>query len=155
MKKVLCLAFLGLSLLLTGCAAPQVGDPAVDAGDQAVGSFLDDLGRFTANDLEVAMKLTGDRDLDGQVDPDVVNGDPVALQCYAYLHGKVTTDGGGETITVAGVVSAFQSARNVKRRIGTGVSDEFHLACGPLINDVRASALGLVGRLTSAGVLPF
>lgn len=141
---------------LTGCSAlPEVGEPAVDPAEQQVDGFLSELGQFTANDLQVAMKLTGDRDLDGAVDPDVPNGDPVALQCYVYLHGRVSSAGNGDSITVAGAVSAFQSARNIRRRIDNGVSDEFQLACGPLINDVRSNVRGVIARVASGGVLPF
>lgn len=159
MKRLFMVAgAIALAAMLSACATslPNVGEPADSAADTAEAGFFDRLGEFTRNDLEVAMQLTGDRDLDGQVDPDVANGDPVALLCYTYLHGKVTAAQAGEgMITVAGAVSAFQSARNVKRRIDNGISDEFHLACGPLRSEVRATALGVVGRVASGGILPF
>lgn len=144
------------ALALGGCSTndvPAVGDPAVQA-DAKVDSFLSDLGRFTVTDLEVAMKLTGDLNLDGAVD-DGTAGDPIALQCYSYLRGKVANAGGGNSIQVAGVVSAFQSARNVRRRVDLGASDEFVLNCGPLITDVRMNALGVISRIGSGGILPF
>lgn len=155
MKFFSMLALAGV-LALGGCAfndLPEVGDPAVQA-DAKVAGFLDDLGKLTQNDLEVAMQLTGDLDLDGAVDAGKV-GDPIALACYSYLRGRVAEAGGDDSIRVAGVVSAFQSARNVRRRVDQGVSDDFVLNCGPLITDVRMNALGLISRIGSGGILPF
>lgn len=156
MLKIFSVLMLAGALALGGCSvtsAPDVGDPAVQA-DAQVDGFLSELGQLTKNDLEVAMQLTGDLDLDGAVDEGKV-GDPIALQCYSYLRGKVVEAGGDDSIRVAGVVSAFQSARNVRRRVDLGVSDEFVLNCGPLITDVRMNALGVVSRITSGGILPF
>jgi hypothetical protein len=155
--KLLLPLFLALSVLIGACATDtktvvnEDGSQTVIA-DTAEAGLLDKIGQFTRNDVQAAMRLAGDSDLDGIVDPGV-DGDPVALQCYVYLDGKLGTAPQG--ITVAGVISGFQAARNIKRRVSSGVSDEFHLGCGPLINDVRSTALGIAARLGSGGVLPF
>lgn len=156
---------LGLALIVSGCAAdlPKAGDVAVaadaapvDKGDQ----FLSEIGEFTLNDLNVAMDLTGDFDRDGKIDAGVVNGDMLADQCWFFLAEKVkatSADTGGKLITVAGVISGFQSARNVKRRLTSGgaggLSDEFYAACGGLISDVRGDILKL-GVKGSLGLVP-
>jgi hypothetical protein len=148
MKTVLAL-FLALSVL-AGCATGTEtivnadGTQTVVAEDQ----FLDRLSQFTKNDVQAAMKLAGDSDLDGAVD-EGVEGDPIALQCYAYLNTKLGTE--REGITVAGVISGFQAARNIKRRVTGGFSDDFTLGCGALLTDVRGSILKLGAR----AVLPF
>jgi hypothetical protein len=148
MAKFLLPLFLALSLV--GCAADVTKTVQPD-GTVVISEeegFLEKLGQFTKVDVEAAMALAGDSDLDGVVDPDVT-GDPIALQCYAYLHTKLGAAPQG--ITVAGVISGFQAARNIKRRVGGGFSDEFTLGCGALLTDVRGTLLKLGAR----SVLPF
>jgi len=136
MRSLLFAAIAALSL--AGCASLPDTDEEV-AADPA-DSFLGDLSRFTANDLDTAIVLA--------------ESDPIAKQCYVYLRGKVGS-GSGDSVEIKGLVSAYQSARNVRRRIGDGPSDEFTLACGPLITDARRNLLKVAGRIGSGGILPF
>lgn len=129
------------ALALAGCSIIGSGDADGPGAD---------LRAFALNDLHTASQLAGDFDFDGLVDPDVANGDALAAQCYAYLAGKAA-DPRENVIEVEGVVSAFQSARNVNRRVGDGLSDEFKIACGPLVMDARGNIL----RLTGGALLPF
>lgn len=157
MKRLFAVAgALVLAAVLSGCAGtPKVGDPASQAVADPAADFLGELGQFTLNDLNVAMDLTGDIDHDGKVDPGFEPGDQIADQCYFFLAGKLASVGNGNSVTVAGIVSGFQSARNLKRRVGGGLSDEFMIGCGPLITDVRGDALKLIGKVAGGGILPF
>jgi hypothetical protein len=154
-----------LATMLTACAfkndaVPVTDDTAkIQDAEARTNEFLGNLGRFTLNDLNAAMDLTGDIDHDGHVDPGLDNGDPIADACYFFLAGKVQSVGSpdGNTVTVAGVVSGFQAARNIKRRVGgfDGFSDEFMLGCGPLITDVRGDVLKIIAKVGSKTILPF
>lgn len=148
---------------IAGCSSvPTVGEPAATVEADPGAELLARIGQFTLNDLNVAMDLTGDADHDGKIDPGVENGDMLADSCYFFLASKVSqaSNPSSHPITVAGVVSGFQSARNIRRRVGgfDGFSDEFYAGCGGLIADVRGDVLKLVAKVGAgpgAGLLPF
>lgn len=138
-----------MAIALTGCVA--FSNPAAKDADEEVNDkgqqFLEQIGQFTLADLNQAMVLAGDKDMNGQVDA-AGSGDQLADQCWFYLAGKVAAQGdASQKVTVSGVVSGFQVARNFKRQ--GGLSDEFKAACGGLIMDVRLNILK-----AGAGFLP-
>lgn len=164
MKRLFSLAgALVLAAMLSGClnfdnpavtedVKPQIVDEngvVVDV-DKAGDDFLNKIGSFTLGDLNQAMILAGDKDLDGVTE--AAPSDQLADQCYFYLAGKVAAAGDqANQITVAGVVSAFQVARNFRRE--GGLSDEFKAACGGLIMDVRGQFLKRgIGALPIPGI---
>lgn len=138
------------ALSLTGCGLLSFNNPALDEpapvvvdqdgnpvevdDEKAAGDFLDNIGNFAREDLKAAMVLAGDADFDGVVEK--VGGDPLSNQCWFFLHAKLEAQGDKPAITVAGIASALQLKRNIRRE--GGLSDEFKAACGGLIMDTRS-----------------
>jgi hypothetical protein len=127
---------------------PVVVDEAgnvVDA-EAAADEFMNKFGAFALNDVKAAMVLAGDPDFDGVVN---AGGDPLANQCWFYWKGKLETAGEKPAITIAGVASALQVKRNLRRQ--GGISDEVKQACGGLILD----SAGVVGKRLVKIAVPF
>ncbi len=130
---------------------PQIVDEngvAVDF-DEAGDKFLNGIGGFALADLRQAQVLAGDNDFDGV--SEVAPSDSLAAQCYNYLGDKIEAQGDKPALTVSGIVSAFQVARNFRRE--GGLSDEFKGACGGLIMDVRGQFLKRGAGILSGGIL--
>lgn len=157
------IAALTLAASLTGCGLvnfdnaavvderPQIVDEngvAVDF-DEAGDKFLNGIGGFALADLRQAQVLAGDNDFDGVAE--LAPSDSLAAQCYDYLGDKLELRGDKPALTVSGIVSAFQVARNFRRE--GGLSDEFKGACGGLIMDVRGQFLKRGVGLLTGGVL--
>jgi len=133
--------FLALSLagaLLAGCASSD--PPAIGAADD--GQVLGDLSILVATDVQAAL------------DDATAHDDPIAAQCYQHILTVLPTLPNALTAP-KGVVSAFQKVRNLRRRADQGISDEFTIACGPLIADSRRAVLKIAARAASGGLLPF
>jgi len=125
--KLLILA--ALAALLTGCAG---------LAERAVGDVDEPRFAFVLADIDAAQALA------------VAANDPAAVQCYTTLSGKVERLGGRLELPVVGVVSAYQRARNVRRLVTGGVSDELRAACAWMLMDSRS----FLRRLGTLGVLP-
>ena len=71
--------------------------------------------------------------------------DQLALKCWSYLEGAAVArvDAGGPV----GVLSVYQKARDVRRTIAAGVSDQFKLECGPMLLDSRTALGRLAARV--------
>ncbi len=72
--------------------------------------------------------------------------DQLALKCWSYLEGATATRVPSEG-ELAGVLSAYQKARDVRRAIDAGVSDQFKLECGPMLLDSRGALRRLAARV--------
>ena len=90
------------ALALTGCAS-AVPD-ALTAAPEADESPLSGLTDLAERDLTAALNDASAHD------------DVIAAQCYAFLLGKLPDVGTGIQAPV-GVVSAFQKARNIRRKV--------------------------------------
>jgi hypothetical protein len=125
------------ALALTACAAPQSGtwDQSAAQPSDPLGKFLADIHARTLVDAQAA-----------KADADSHN-DVIAISCWTYIATKMESSGATPSTQIAGILSAFQKARDIRRGIGSGVSDEFKLACSPLvleeINQVGKLALSL------------
>lgn len=67
--------------------------------------------------------------------------DIVASTCYGKLIERLSTLPALTEGRVIGPVTGFQKARNARRRLDAGISDEVHLACAALLADTRATVL--------------
>jgi hypothetical protein len=125
------------ALALSACA----GIPTV-TGDQSAAGPSDPLGKFLA-DIHARTLVDAQA---AKMDADAHN-DVIAGTCWTYIATKMESAGAAPSTQIAGILSAFQKARDIRRGIGGGVSDEFKLACSPLvleeINQVGKLALTL------------
>lgn len=130
-------------VLIAGCAtAPVAGVPADTETADTADTPLGRISQLAQADVQAAL------------DDANAHGDVIAAQCYAHILAVIPTLPNAAAAP-KGVVSAFQKARNIRRRVDQGISDEFTLACGPLITDTRRTALKIGARIGTAGALPF
>lgn len=117
---------LPILLLLAGCVA----QPFEEGG-------LQDLFR---GDVERALELAEQ------------SNDELAIRCYTYLltiapdRSLIPSPGEQE---IAGAVTVYQRARNARRSVTGDVSNEFRIACSPLLADSRAVIRRLGIRILS------
>jgi hypothetical protein len=133
------------ALALTGCV-PQVAQQTPGAAGTAPDP-LSTLGKLTLVDLQHA-------DADAKA-----HADKVAAMCYEYLAAQLQAQSWDDpNATVAGVVSAFQKARDLQSVLRAGVSQDFQINCAPLLSDLQLNLLKLgglgVGAVATGGVLP-
>jgi hypothetical protein len=73
----------------------------------------------------------------------IAGEDVMAEQCFThiviYLENNPAA-GNAETLAIKGVMSAYAKGRVVRRAVDgqEGVSDEFWIACGPMLSESRA-----------------
>lgn len=131
---------IALALLLTACTADD-GEPGQGlAAAPAIEEAADELKGFVQADLEAALA-------DAEA-----HQDQVAAQCYTAILGRLQELQERQRVKPVGAISGFQKARNLKRRLDAGISDEFDIACGPLIAQVRRDTLSILTRLGSGGL---
>lgn len=120
-------------LALNGCAtpAPATGEPEAPTTE---GGALGRLAVATADDVAEARRSAA------------AHGDALALVCWDYLARRIEQGGGVYITEVKGVASAYQKARNVRRVVAGGLSDEAKMACAPMLLD-SAAALGRLAPL--------
>ena len=123
MKRI---AALALAASLSACAGQ-----ALDTQDD-----VEALTRFVAADIRAALA-------DAKI-----HEDQSAVQCWTVLLAKVEDLPRLTASPVVGAASAFQKARNARRRFDAGVSEEVHIACAAMLDDARSTILRL-GRLIS------
>ena len=74
--------------------------------------------------------------------------DKLSLLCWDHIETFVrenAPEAGVSTGKVVGPLSAYQQARNIRRTVvEVEISDEFRLACGPMLTDSMA-AIGRIG----------
>ncbi len=67
--------------------------------------------------------------------------DQLAVKCWTHLE-KLTLanqpDPDALVGRVVGVLSAYQKARNVRRKVEAGISDQSRLECGPMLMESRS-----------------
>jgi hypothetical protein len=118
-----------LVLLAAGCA-----------GIAGPGSPFGDITKLTATDIQAALAdATAHQDL-------------AAMQCYPVLLdvlGSLQTQG-QPAPTIAGVVSAFQAARDLSKAVQSGATSgqnaivqKVNLGCAALFNDAHGDVLRL------------
>lgn len=79
--------------------------------------------------------------------------DKAAVLCYAELLDKLEDLPKLTASRVVGPVSAFQKARNIRKRIDEGVSEDVEIACAALANETRGTLRRIV-RLVGGNVVP-
>ena len=122
MKKLIAIA---LAASLSACAGGSL-----DTQDD-----VERLARFTAADIRVALADA------------TVHEDQAAMQCWGVLLAKVEDLPRLTASPVVGAASAYQKARNARRRIDGGVSEEVHIACAAMLDDARSTVFRLVRLL--------
>lgn len=111
-------------ILLNGCATV--------AGTGAVSGVSENrLSKITEADLNAAIKQASD------------NNDPQAVLCYTEIKNFIAKVAAPE---LKGVLSTFETARLLRRRIQSNDREPLHVACAPLIVDanVTLAKLGLI-----------
>jgi hypothetical protein len=89
-------------------------------------------------------------DLDAAHASAVAHQDPVAAGCWQAVGDALRAQGEIPSTAAAssssGAATAWQIARNVRRRIGAGVPDAVNTACAPLVLDAQKTLarLGLM-----------
>lgn len=128
--KYVAIAF--LAIVLSACA---VQDRAlVEAGKEA------SLAEFALADLQAAHADA------------MAHDDVIAATCWAKLAEKVAALPGRTETQAVGAFSAYQKARNVRRAVTNGISDDIKLACAALAADARRGVLTLPAALV--GLVP-
>jgi hypothetical protein len=124
-----------LALIFAGCASTS--------------PLADELARLDARilvDLDAAQAIA------------IANNDPLAAACFPALKEWLTDRVNTRTPTttqVKGVISAYETARTVRRGIegGEGIPVKLKLACAALLQDERMFALRLA-LLIGGGAVP-
>lgn len=117
----------GLALALLGACAGV----SQDAADDDVSG----LRAFAIEDLQTALALAE------------AGQDRLAVKCWSKLIEIVGRDR-PDRVAVKGAFSAYQSARNIRHRLESGVSEEVREACAPMTSESRGVLLRLlaIGR---------
>lgn len=81
------------------------------------------------------------------------HNDVIAYTCWDWVSTKAQATGAGPLAPISGLMSGLQVARDIRRTVMTGVSDDFQVHCGPLILDEENVILksGLMAGITAAG----
>ena len=74
----------------------------------------------------------------------VLHNDALAVQCWEYL---MTSMPDAPKTKVIGPATAYQKARNIRRLVELGSTDDFLKACSPMIADSRSVIRRLVSPL--------
>jgi hypothetical protein len=92
------------------------------------------------NQLEKVTKV----DLDSAIAQATAAGDDQAVKCFTLVQDFVGK--GAPAADIKGVFSAFEATRLLRKRVDTGVPEDLHIACAPLILDARVTLvkLGLI-----------
>ncbi len=126
------IAALFLILLLGACATFEKGVGAAKLAILESPEFAE----MTLTDVVNAKKLA------------VLTGDKLSLLCWNHIEDFVRANAPVDKAVagkVVGPLSTYQQARNVRRTvIGVEISDEFRIACGPMLTDTM-SAIGRIG----------
>ncbi len=133
------IAFALAMLLVGGCATFEKG--VLVARQQVLES--PDFAEMTLKDVVEAKKLA------------LLTDDKLAIQCWDHIemfvraNARVFLNEAGEVVNeageVAGVLSTYQKARNVRRTVVEArIDDAFRIACGPMLTD-SMSAIGRIG----------
>ena len=130
MYKLFCI--LSLLLFLGGCATFEKG--VLVARQKVLTS--PEFAEMTLVDVVEAKKLA------------TLTDDKLSLLCWDHIETFVRAnapEAGVSTGKVVGPLSAYQQARNIRRTVvEVEISDEFRLACGPMLTDSMA-AIGRIG----------
>ncbi len=125
-------AALLIPLLLGACATFEKG---VGAAKLAV-LESPEFAEMTLVDVVNAKKLAA------------LTDDRLSLLCWDHIEDFVRTNAPADNIETGeavGPLSTYQKARNVRRTvIEVDISDEFRIACGPMLTD-SLSAVGRIG----------
>lgn len=115
MTKYIAIAIL---LSLSACAALPQGDRQA-------------LADFTVSDLKAAHASA------------VQTNDAVAARCWEVLAKHVNERAAAPTTEAVGAATAWQMARNLRRRLEQGVPEEVNAACAPLVTSAAGTVLKL------------
>jgi hypothetical protein len=133
-------------LILAALAALTLSACSADRVYGTIGAVITsdpELKEFTLKDIAVASEMAH------------AQNDVLAYTCYDFLLVRLPEMGIGldtPAPVVAGAFSAFQRARSGVKAANTGVSDEFKVACYPLIMDAKED-IQSVGRALGRLVL--
>ncbi len=129
------LAALGAAFLLAGCSAGGLtASGATAAADIAEAETEQERAVLTTiarDDLAEALRSAEAHD------------DLIAATCWRGLLVKLDSVDGGFFTEPKGVFSGFQKARNIRRVLTEGVSDELKVACAALRSDTRSALIDI------------
>lgn len=105
----------------------------------------------TQDEVEALVQFASD-DLRAALADANAHGDVIAATCWSKLLEKVDdlprlTEG-----RVIGAASAYQKARNIRRRVDAGWSDDVRLACAALADDGRSVLARLLRRIGGTAI---
>jgi hypothetical protein len=119
-----------VALFLTGCS-----------GTVLTNGPFGDLSKLTATDIQAALADA------------TAHGDKAAMQCYPVLLGVLADlqAKSAAPVNVAGVVSAFQAARDLAKTVqsnagGNELVQAVNLGCAALFNDAQGDILRLAAK---------
>lgn len=97
--------------------------------------------QFVRADIQAALKIAQ------------ASGDTAGINCMSVLLKRMPEN--VDAVKATGAVSLYMQARQTRRAIDKGISEEVHLACAPLIVDAERvlAKLGLIA-IPGAGLLP-
>ncbi len=128
MNKLYIPLFLAFALLLSACSQSL---SAVKVGIEQNAEF----NEIVLADVVAAKALA------------VQGNDPLGEMCWQYVEDFALANAPGvesEAGKVVGVFSAYQKARNVRHTVvEVKISDDFRLACGPMLTE----SMGVLGRI--------
>lgn len=128
----------------TDLANSELGDGKIGTID--VAGAKESVLKFARADVEAALADA------------TSHNDILASTCYQGILTHIDAlNTGDSNAGVKGAVSAFQKARNVRRGLGGGLTDEMKLACGPLFIDVQGNIAKLLAKFGAGplgGLIP-
>lgn len=124
----------GVRLLPLLIALPLLGACAGTAPSEA-DDDVSGIRAFALEDLQTALALAE------------AGQDRLAVKCWARLIAIVGRDR-PDRVAIKGAFSAYQSARNIRHRLESGVPDDIREACAPMTSESRGVLLRLlaIGR---------
>lgn len=132
-----------VAIILTSCAG--IESPIRESRTDAEKFFVDDnntnvevkkspLKAFVLADIQAALAIAREGE------------DRMAIMCWETLADIVAKDKTG--VKVKGVLSAFQKARNRRRKVQSGVDEELQISCAPMAVGSGTAVLRLIRKLT-------
>lgn len=119
----------------------------------ACSSLPDTVQNGDPRDEIAALTELAKTDIESALSDARAHKDKAAVLCYSELLDKIEDLPKLTASRVVGPVSAFQKARNIRKRIDEGVSEDVEIACAALANETRGTLRRIV-RLVGGGVVP-
>lgn len=105
----------------------------------------------TQDEIEALVAFASD-DLRAALADAQAHNDVIAATCWGKLLERVEDIPRLTETRVIGAASAYQKARNIRRRVDAGWSDEVRLACAALADDGRGVIRRLLRRIGGVAI---